>query len=141
MERAYHQSEAEQGPMLLERVSDLNEAKRRLGDFHDIRGMTVINPRGDEVGVVDALYMDPKRDKLTMAAISFGGVWGFGAKHALVPMDQLEVVDRNKVRVMPNPEIVNAAPDVTESESDYRCYCDYWARVSEERIRESEKAA
>mgnify|MGYP003767693409 CR=1 FL=1 len=141
MEKAYHQAEAEQGPMVLERISDLNEAKRRLGDFLDIRGMTVVNPTGNEVGKVDSLYMDPKLDKLTMAGISFGGVWGFGAKHTLVPMDQLEVIDGNKVRVMPNPEIVNAAPDLKEDEGDYRCYCDYWTRVSRERASESKRAA
>lgn len=141
MERAYHGAEAGQGPMILERISDLNEAKRRLGDFHDIRGMTVVNPRGDEVGIVDALYMDPKLDKLTMAGISFGGVWGFGAKHVLVPMDQLEVVGDDKVRVMPNPEIVNAAPEAKGDEGDYRCFCDYWTRISEERIQDKGKAA
>lgn len=140
METESLQAETEVGPMVLERISDLKEAKRRLGEFHDIRGMTVVNPRGDEVGRVEQLYMDPKLDKLTMASIIFGGVWGFGAKHILVPMDQLEVVDGDKIRIMPNPQIVNAAPKLKEEEGDYRCYCDYWTRVSEEKLREPREA-
>ncbi len=35
MERAYHREEAQQGPMVLERLSDLKEARNRLGEFID----------------------------------------------------------------------------------------------------------
>ncbi len=125
--------------MVLERISDLKEARERLGDFHDIRGMTVVNPKGDEVGRVHNLYIDPKLDKLTMASITFGGVWGFGARQVLVPMDHLEVVDGDRIRIMPSPEIVNAAPEFKAGEGDYRCYCDYWTRVSGKRLSESHR--
>lgn len=137
MAETYHQKEAERGPMILERLTDLEEARNLLGDFKDIRGMVVINPKGDEVGRVDHLYMDPKQGKLAMAGITFGGVWGFGAKRILVPMDQLEIVDDQHVRVMTTPEIVKGAPEFEEMEGgDFMKYHDYWCGVLERSKRE-----
>lgn len=97
--------------MVLERLDDLRDAKRMLGDFRDIRGTTVVNPRGDEVGRVTDLYVDPKQGKLAMAAISFGGRWGFGAKHVLVPIDQIEDISEQFVRVITTPEVIKEAPE------------------------------
>ncbi|MHB0999032.1 MAG: PRC-barrel domain-containing protein [Armatimonadota bacterium] len=129
-ESSYHRAEAEKGPMVLERLSDLDEATRLLGSFKDIRGYSVINPRGDEVGRVDDLYMDPKQGKLAMASITFGGVWGFGAKRVLIPMDQLEIVDDRYIRVITTPEIVKGAPEFEEMDgADLMKYHDYWCKA------------
>lgn len=137
MAKAYHREEAERGPMVLERLSDFDEAKRLLGDFRDIRGMPVVGPKGEEVGRVDHLYMDPKQGVLVMASITFGGVWGFGAKRVLVPMDQLQVVDEEYVRIMTTPEIVKGAPEFEEFEgSDFMKYHDYWCQALERTKRE-----
>ena len=130
MAQSYHRDEAAQGPMVLERLSDLDEARDLLGDFKDIRGMTVINPQGDDVGSVTDLYMDPKQGKLVMASISFGGVWGFGAKNVLVPMDQLEIVNEDHIRVVTTPEIVKNAPEFNRLEGgDFSNYCSYWNKA------------
>ncbi len=132
MGTAYHREQAEKGPVVLERLSDLDEARKTLGEFTDIRGRTVINPKGDEVGTVDNLYMDPKQGKVVMASISFGGVWGFGAKHVLVPMSEIELVDDNRVRVMTTPEIVKNAPEFpAEGCADFSIYDEYWCQASE----------
>lgn len=123
--------------MVLERLSDLREAKGLLGEFKDIRGMTVVNPKGEEVGTVDNLYVDPKQGTVAMASISFGGVWGFGAKKVLVPMDQLQVLDDDRIRVMTTPEIVKGAPEFQECEGgDFMKYHDYWCRMADKRKRE-----
>lgn len=121
MERAYHQEEAEQGPMVLERLSDLKEAKERLGDFTDIRGMEVVNHTGDVVGKVDELYVDPKQDAIVMAGITFG------PKRVLVPVDQLELAD-DQIQVMTTPEIVESAPQFEEG-VDAFAFHDYWCQA------------
>lgn len=123
----YGREDAERGPLVLERISDLDEAKKLLGDFRDIRGMTVVNPNGDIVGQVDNLYMDPKQGKLVMASITFGSAWGIGGRHVLVPMDQIEYLEGNLVRVVTTPEMVKAAPEFQDVESgDMMQYHDYW---------------
>ncbi len=124
---AYHRTAADQGPMILEKVSDLDSARDLLGDFTDIRGKIVVNPTGDHVGRVDDLYMDPKQGKIAMADISFGGTWGFGARRVLVPIDQIELVGDGTVRVISTPEIVKGAPAFPELEgSDFARYQQYW---------------
>ncbi|MHB0913633.1 MAG: PRC-barrel domain-containing protein [Armatimonadota bacterium] len=138
MHEAYHREDAEKGPMVLERLSDLREAMDLLGDFKDIRGMKVINPKGDEVGQVRNLYMDPKQGEIAMADITFGGVWGFGAKRVLVPMDQLEIVDDEHVRVLTTPEVVKGAPDFEEG-VDFMRYHDYWCSAVERSRSRAEK--
>jgi sporulation protein YlmC with PRC-barrel domain len=118
--------------MVLEKLSDLEEAQHLLGEFKDIRGTTVVNPKGEPVGTVDDLYMDPKQDKLAMVGISFGGVFGFGARHVLVPMDQIELVDEDNVRILTTPEIVNCAPECPSLEgADLMAYHDYWCEALE----------
>lgn len=122
MERTYHQEDAEQGPMVLERLSDLKEARELLGDFTDIRGMEVVNPTGDVVGMVDELYVDPKQEAIVMAGLNFG------AKRVLVPIDQLEMVD-DQISVMTTPEIVEAAPEFEEG-MNVMAFHDYWCQAA-----------
>lgn len=130
-EKTYHQEEAKRGPLVLEKLSDLEEAAALLGDFHDIRGMRVVNTTGEEVGHVDELYVDPKSQQVSMVGITFGGMLGFNAKHVLVPMDQLQIMDDESVRVMTTPEIVAAAPEFSMNEecADYMQYHDYWCQT------------
>lgn len=130
MEGRYHRSEAEKGPMVLERISDLKDASRVLGQFKDIRGYTVINPKGDEVGKVDDLYIDPKQGQIAMASITFGGMWGFGARRVLIPIDQIEMIDDNFVRVITTPEIIKGAPEFSSEEgADLLKYHEYWCKT------------
>ena len=112
--------------MVLERLSDLKEAKERLGDFADIRGMEVVNPTGDVVGKVEELYVDPKLDAIVMAGINFG------AKRVLVPMEQLEMANDDQIRVMTTPEIMEGAPEFEEEEVvDAMAFHDYWCQAAE----------
>ena len=122
MERAYHQGEAEQGPMVLERLSDLDKARERLGDFTDIRGMDVVNPTGDVVGTINELYVDPKEDVIVMAGITFGG------RRVLIPVDELEMVGKDRIQVMTTPEIVENAPEFEEG-VDAFAFHDYWCQA------------
>lgn len=132
MGSTYGRDEAERGPLVLERLSDLSAAKKLLGDFIDIRGMTVVTPNGEDVGRVDNLYIDPKQHQPVMAEITFGGLWGFGAKRVMVPMDQIERVDEKHVRVMTTPEIVKNAPEFQGLEGgDLLQYSDYWRNAAQ----------
>ena len=126
MERAYHQEEAEQGPIIFERLSDLSEAVERLGEFTDIRGWEVINHTGDIVGEVDELYINPKTDIIVMAGINFE------AKRVLVPVDQLEIINNSQISIMTTPEIVEGAPEFVESGCvDAMAFHDYWCQAAE----------
>ena len=119
--------------MVLERLSDLEKARERLGDFTDIRGWEVVNPNGEVVGQVDELYVDPKEDIFVMVGIAFQD------KRVLVPVDHLETTGDGKIQVMTTPEIIENAPEFEEG-VDAFAFHDYWcqAGVSEagEPVRE-----
>ena len=108
--------------MVLERLSDLDKARERLGDFTDVRGWEVINPTGEVVGKVDELYVDPKVEAIVMAGITFG------PRRVLVPIDQLEIAGDNQVQVMTTPEIVENAPEFEEG-VDAFAFHDYWCQA------------
>jgi sporulation protein YlmC with PRC-barrel domain len=128
--RTYHRDEADQGPMILERLRDLDMARRLLGDFPNIQGSTVIGPKGKSVGRVTNLYVDPKQGRVVLASVMFGGLIGVGARHVLVPMDQLEKVGDGMVRVTTTPEIVKGNTAFEElADEDVFSPHEYWRRV------------
>jgi len=113
-------------PLILERLSDLEDQEEFLEHYPDIRGYPVVNPKGDEVGTVDDLYVNPRDRQVEMAAITFTGVVGFGGKRVLVPVEEVQVVD-NKVRILTHDERIALAPEFHEGAPMYEPYYEYWS--------------
>lgn len=113
-------------PLILERLSDLEDQNDYLAHYPDIRGRAVVNPKGDEVGVVDDLYVNPRNRQVEMAAITFMGAVGYTGKKALVPVEELEVLDRN-VRILTHEERIRLAPEFHEGAPMYEPYYEYWS--------------
>jgi len=114
-----------QEPLILERLSDLEDESKYLEHYPDIRGMAVINPKGDEVGVVDDLYVNPRNQRVEMVAITFLGAVGYGGKRVLVPVEEIELAD-DKVKILTYDERIRLAPEFQEGPPMYETYYEYW---------------
>jgi putative membrane protein len=55
----------------------------------DVIGSKVVNNKGDKVGKIEDLVVD--NNKVQYAVVSVGGFLGIGAKHVVVPIDQLKL--------------------------------------------------
>ena len=113
-------------PLILERLSDLEEQDDFLAHYPDIRGWAVVNPTGDEVGVVDDLYVNPRNRQVEMAAITFTGAVGYVGKRVLVPVEEIQVLD-DTVRILTHEERIRVAPEFHEGAPTYEPYYEYWA--------------
>lgn len=125
-------------PLILERLSDLEDQHGYLVHFPDIRGLAVVNPKGDEVGLVDDLYVNPRNRQVEMAAISFNDAGGYGGKRVLVPVEEINILD-DKVRILTHEERIRLAPEFHEGAPMYEPYHKYWSNQliepSEEFVR------
>lgn len=115
----------EEEPLILERLSDLDDQHEYLAHYPDIRGHAVRNHAGDEVGVVDDLYVNPRNHQVEIAGITFSEAGGYGGKHILAPVEELQFVD-DSVRILTHKERVRLAPEYREGTPMYEAYYEYW---------------
>lgn len=113
-------------PLILERLSDLEDTGEYLEHYPDIRNQAVLNPKGDEVGVVDDLYVNPREGLVEMASITFTAVSGYGGKHVLVPVEELQIGE-GVVRILTHAEKVRLAPEFHPGMPSYEPYYEYWS--------------
>lgn len=72
-----------------ERVQASNELMQRVTRASKIIGTPVKNPKGDNLGNVKELVIDPRSGKVVYAVVSFGGVLGMGDKLFIIPWKAL----------------------------------------------------
>ena len=118
-------------PLILEKLSDLEDEEEYLVHFPDIRGRAVVNPKGDEVGFVDDLYVNPRDRHIEMAAITFSGPVGSGGRTVLVPIEEIQVLD-GEVRIITHEERLRLAPEFHEGAPMYEPYYEYWSRSGDD---------
>lgn len=90
----------------------------KLGDTHltvrspleDVRGRTVIDQSGDEIGHVDALLIDDQERKVRFLQVASGGVLGIGEQRFLVPVDAVLGVDDEWLVIDQTGERVAGSP-------------------------------
>lgn len=101
----------------------------------DIRGRKVIDRNGDEVGEIDALYIDQQDTKVRFMQIGAGGFLGIGEKHFLLPVDIIIRIDGNHIHIDKTREFVAGGPaydpalvsdDYYRSVYGYYGYAPYW---------------
>jgi len=97
-----------------------NDARRlvKLGDTEltvadpreDIRGRTVVDKAGEEIGRVDALLIDDQEQKVRFLQVASGGFLGLGERTFLLPVDAIVRIDNDRVFVDQTRERIAGAP-------------------------------
>ncbi len=70
-------------PGAIEGVSQL------LSATDDVKGTKVYSPSGDHLGNIDDLMIDPESGRVSYGVLQFGGLFGIGSDHQLVPFGKL----------------------------------------------------
>lgn len=73
----------------VERVQAANESMQQVSRASKIIGTTVKNPKGDKLGDIKELVLDPESGHVVYAVVSFGGVLGMGNKLFAIPWKAL----------------------------------------------------
>ena len=121
-----------------ERLKELRDSEMTLADSgEDVRGRSVVDRNGDEIGKVDALLLDEAESKVRFLRVEAGGFLGIGARQFLVPVDAVTRVDAEHVHVDRSREGIVDAPAYDPNlvyEQDYYGdvygywgYAPYWA--------------
>lgn len=89
----------------------------------DIRGRTVLDNAGQEIGDVDDLMIDDEGAKVRFLRVAAGGFLGIGEKKFLVPVDAITQIDDKHVHVDQTREHVVGGPEydpaMTRDETHY----------------------
>ena len=75
---------------------------------------------------MDDLYVNPRNRQVEMAAITFSGATGLGGKKALVPVEEIQVLN-GEVRILTHEERIRLAPEFQEGAPMYESYYEYWS--------------
>lgn len=95
-------------PTILELLSEIEKRERdsktddRPRNFQglDVRGMTVVNPGGNDIGKVRDLYVDPNSRRPRFALLSLGThPLGINDRQVLVDFDDVTVENGERVHV------------------------------------------
>jgi sporulation protein YlmC with PRC-barrel domain len=95
----------------------------------DVRGRTVVDRGGSEVGTVDDLIIDEKDRQVRLLQVGSGGFLGFGEQKVLVPVDAVTAIDE-QVHVDTEREHVASGPvydpDLTLQQENVASLYDYY---------------
>ncbi len=116
----------------------LDDSDLTLADpADDVRGQTVVDSHGDEVGEVDGLVVDNKERRVRLLQVGSGGFLGIGKRKALIPVEAVTAVDDDAVHIDTEREWVANGPaydpdlvlDQTTAAGfyDYYGYLPYWS--------------
>lgn len=99
----------------------------------DLRGRTVRDPEGREIGPIDDLFVDPDSGEVRFLEVATGGILGMGKKHHLVPVDVVQSVQDGSVELGVPAEAVTQSPEyadefIPEVEMDH--YADVYAHYN-----------
>lgn len=86
--------------------ADLTVAK----EAEDVRGRTVIDREGNEIGHVESLLIDENQQKVRFLEVTSGGFLGFGGQSRLIPLEAINRVADDAVHVDQTREHVHASP-------------------------------
>ncbi len=96
----------------------------------DIRGHTVVDASGEKLGKVDELMVDSVQHMVRFLQVGSGGFLGVGREHVLIPVDAIESVTDDLVRINHTSQRVigspEYAPDLVTNEDFYRRVYDYY---------------
>jgi sporulation protein YlmC with PRC-barrel domain len=87
----------------------------------DLRGLEVRDRDGEDVGKVDDLLVDTEERRVRFLRVTHGGILGFGATPSFVPVEAIDQVRDDVVRLDRDRDTVRGAPayDPDLIEGDY----------------------
>jgi len=89
----------------------LDDTELALADTaDDLRGRTVVDRNGDEIGDVDGLIVDEEERRARFLEVGSGGFLGLGEKRQLVPVDAITRIDDDKVHISAERTYVAGGP-------------------------------
>jgi sporulation protein YlmC with PRC-barrel domain len=138
---------AQQDEKLQARLVRLSDTELTVADpAEDVRGRTVVDKEGEEVGEIDDLLVDDREHHVRFLRVSSGGFLGLGATKFLMPVEAITRISDTAVYVNQTRQHIADAPpydpdliheDVTEGEYAgtgyyrdlyrYYGYPPYWA--------------
>lgn len=95
----------------LERTEESNKAMQQVSRASKIIGTKVKNPKGENLGDIKDLVIDPENGQVVYGVVSFGGVLGMGDKLFAIPWDAISWNRDNKYYVLDlDKETLKKAP-------------------------------
>jgi sporulation protein YlmC with PRC-barrel domain len=116
----------------------LSDSQQTIADpAEDVRGRTVRDHDGEEVGKVEDLLIDPHAREVRFLRVEHGGILGFGATPSFVPVDAVARITDDEVHLARagqdiagapayDPDLVDQRP-YFESLYGYYGYMPYWS--------------
>lgn len=106
-------------------MNQLHEFSNSPVKASSIIGTDVVNPRGDNLGDIKEVVVDPHTGKVAYAVVSFGGFLGMGKKLFAIPFSAFEYdVTKNEYVLDISKEKLEAAPGFDS---------DHWPLMSDEK--------
>ncbi|MDX1748621.1 MAG: PRC-barrel domain-containing protein [Halobacteriales archaeon] len=112
-------------------LMELSETDFAVADpAADVRGRSVVDSSGEEMGKVDELLIDDTEARVRMLRIEHGGVLGIGAEHYLIPVDAVTGVTADEVSIDRGrsklTDVPGYDPDVSYEPAYYRNVYAWW---------------
>ena len=80
----------------------------------DLAGRPVFDRAGEEIGNVEDELVDPRQLRAPFLVLSWGGMFGIGRQHRLVPIEVVDRVEEEGVHISRVREVVESAPVYSE---------------------------
>ncbi|MCL5960572.1 MAG: PRC-barrel domain-containing protein [Chloroflexi bacterium] len=121
------------GTATLSKLSDTNMTVKTSDE--DIRGRTVKDKDGNDVGKVDDLLIDGRDQKVRFMQVETGGFLGLGETKSFIPVDAITRITKDDVHINQSRAHVAGAPRYDpglaqrayhHSLYDYYGYVPYW---------------
>lgn len=120
---------------VLVKLSDTDETVK-LGD-EDIRGYSVKDNQGADIGKIQDLLIDPRENIVRFLVVESGGFLGIGQSMSFIPVDAISRVTEDEVQIDQTRQKVAGAPaydpdlvsnrEYQESMYGYYRYAAYWS--------------
>ncbi len=93
------------------RIVSMNDAELTPKDpAADVRGRTVVDVDGNDIGKVEDVMLDEDEEKVRFLQVGAGGFLGLGERKFLIPVDAISGIDADNVHVDRSREHIVAAP-------------------------------
>lgn len=96
----------------------------------DVRGRTVLDRNGEDIGNVDDLLIDDRENRVRFLRVAHGGFLGIGESHFLVPVDAVTRIDENHVHIDRDrgnlAEAPGYSPELAQEQDYYTGVYGWW---------------
>lgn len=101
----------------------LGDTGKTVADKHeDIRGYTVRDGSGEEIGTVEELLIDVEEEKVRFLIVASGGFLGIGKDKTFIPVDAVSHISNAQVLLNPTREQIAEAPEYDPDLADARSF-------------------